>query len=92
MRFYDETLDDNLKTEYVHENMSANQHVQVGEVQFKLSDSVKEKIEIAKREHMERYNAVEFNFMLRDGFGKEDCKKAKVGPDAIMQLGFQIGK
>ena len=91
MRFYDETLNDNLKTAYVHENMSANQHVKVDEVQFNLNDSVKEKIEIAKREHMERYNSVEFNFMLREGFGKVDCKKAKVGPDAVMQLGFQIG-
>ena len=91
MRFYDETLNDNLKTAYVHENMSANQHVKVDEVKFNLNDSVKEKIETAKRDHMERYNSVEFNFMLREGFGKADCKKAKVGPDAVMQLGFQIG-
>lgn len=91
MRFYDEVLNDNLKTAYVQENMSANQLVKVDEVQFNLNESVKEKIETAKKDHMERYNSVEFNFMLREGFGKADCKKAKVGPDAVMQLGFQIG-
>ena len=91
MRFYDETLNDNLKTAYVQENMSANQLVKVDEVQFNLNESVKEKIETAKKDHMERYNSVKFNFMLREGFGKADCKKAKVGPDAVMQLGFQIG-
>ena len=64
--------------------------MQVEELKFNLDDFVKEQITQARREHLERYNSVEFNFLLREGFGKADCKNLKVGPDAIMQLGFQI--
>ena len=90
MRFYDEIINDNLKTAYVHEDTPLTNNVQVTELDFNLDDAIKNSIEIAKYEHMERYNSVEFNFMLKPGFGKTDCKKAKVGPDAVMQLGFQI--
>ena len=89
MRFFDEILNDNFKTAFVNENTPLND-VQVTELTFNLDENIKENIEKARREHLERCNSVEFKAYVREGFGKTDCKKVQVGPDAVMQLGFQI--
>ena len=91
MRFYDEIINDNLEHAFVNEKTSPHDgELQVEELKFHLDDFVKDRIAQARREHLDRYNSVKFNFLFREGFGKADCKNIKVGPDAIMQLGFQI--
>ena len=47
-------------------------------------------VETARNDHLSRLDQVEFKGFLRPGFGKKQCKKAKIGPDAVMQLGFQL--
>ncbi len=64
--------------------------VNLTELELKTDAKVEEYVNKAKREHMERHDSVDFKFIQRHGFGKADCKKAKVGPDAVMQLAFQI--
>ena len=93
MRFFDDILNDNLKHEYVtaNENDFLNQSdINVEEITFKVSDDIRNTIDEAKSKHLRHVESLEFKAFRREGFGKNDCKKAKVGPDALMQLAFQI--
>jgi carnitine O-palmitoyltransferase 2 len=90
MRFFDDILADNLKNAFVSADSSKHTDVHITELCFSLDESVKEAVAKAKQEHQERLDSVEFKAFRREGFGKNDCKKAKVGPDAVMQAAFQI--
>ena len=88
MRFFDDILTDSSKNAFItNETMK---EVNVQEITFRIDDQVEAAIEKAKIDHLERLSSVEFKAYQRFGFGKNQCKKAKVGPDAIMQLAFQI--
>ena len=90
MRFFDDLLNDNFKNAYVTDENLSSFDVNVEEITFTTSDDIKETIKTAKSKHLSHVNSLEFRPFRREGFGKVDCKKAKVGPDALMQLAFQI--
>ena len=93
MRFFDDILNDNFSTAYVSNDASMPSSCQahgVQEIQFNLDDDLKSRIDKARRSHLEKLSTLDFKAMRRDGFGKNACKKVKVGPDALMQLAFQI--
>jgi carnitine O-palmitoyltransferase 2 len=60
--------------------------------EFKLNDSIKNSISEAKKKHMDISKSLGFDVLAMHNFGKKLCKKHKVSPDAIMQLGFQVNK
>ena len=91
MRFFDDILNDNFKHKYVTVNDSFNHFdLNIEEIKFELSDDVRNTIKEAKSKHLQHMDSLEFQAYRREGFGKKDCKKAKIGPDALMQLAFQI--
>jgi carnitine O-palmitoyltransferase 2 len=57
---------------------------------FKLNDSIKNSISEAKKRHMAISKSLGFDVLEMQNYGKKLCKKHKVSPDAIMQLGFQV--
>jgi len=90
MRFFDDLLNDNFKNAYVTDDNVHSFDVNVQEINFSTSDDIKETIKIAKSQHFSHVDSLEFRPFRREGFGKIDCKRAKIGPDALMQLAFQI--
>lgn len=90
MRFFDDILNDNFKHAFVSKESPAPDNIQIQELQFNLDDGLKEAVNKAKNEHKAKLDSVQFKAFRREGLGKRDCKKAKVGPDALMQLAFQI--
>ena len=86
MRFFDDLLNDNFKNAYVTDENLSSFDVNVEEITFTTSDDIKETIKTAKSKHLSHVESLEFRPFRREGFGKVDCKKAKVGPDALMQL------
>jgi Choline/Carnitine o-acyltransferase len=57
---------------------------------FKLNDSIKNSISEAKKRHLAISKSLGFDVLEMQNYGKKLCKKHKVSPDAIMQLGFQV--
>ena len=91
MRFLDEMINDSHKNAWVNDKMDLSKvDVEVHELEIRMDNVMVDFVNKAKRDHAERLNAVEFQCLIRPGFGKTDCKKAKVGPDAVMQTAFQI--
>lgn len=54
-----------------------------------MDDKVKGLIKGAKDKY-EKTAALDMQVLEIPNFGKKDCKKYGVSPDAIMQLGFQV--
>ena len=91
MRLCNEVIEDSLKNNHDFSG-GRPEYAQsaVKELIFNMDEGVTKAIESAKNDHLSRLRQVEFKSFLRLGFGKQDCKKAKIGPDAVMQLGFQL--
>jgi len=56
-----------------------------------LDDATRQAIAKAKAEFDSMCSGLSVSSMQVPGFGKKDCKKGKVSPDAVMQLAFQVG-
>lgn len=55
-----------------------------------MDEKAKSDIEQAKATYNATLNSLQMNFMIYTGMNKGFCKKHRVSPDAIMQLGFQL--
>lgn len=58
--------------------------------EFNLDDKSKNFIVNAKNEYSDWCNSLSIDYILYEQLTKEACKKLKVSPDCIMQLGFQV--
>lgn len=58
--------------------------------EFQLDDKAKQFVESAKKEYKNWCDSLSIDYILYEGLTKEACKKFKVSPDCIMQLGFQV--
>lgn len=59
-------------------------------IDVKLDDKSKQFIQKAKNEYTLWCDSLSIDYILYEGLTKEACKKFKVSPDCIMQLGFQV--
>jgi hypothetical protein len=51
---------------------------------------VESKIKAAKEKFDQRVNSLDMDTLQLSTFGKEYLKRAKISPDAVMQLAFQV--
>lgn len=93
LRFFQDIYKDSTNSPWVHPepvkaSFEPEKHVQ--RLEFNLDDMAKTNIVSAK----ERYSAVtkslSFSFFEFPEFGRNLCKTARVSPDSVMQLGFQL--
>lgn len=61
----------------------------VKKLDFKLDDKIKADVQTAKKKYKEWCDTLSIDYIIYEGLTKEACKKYKVSPDCIMQLGFQ---
>lgn len=59
-------------------------------IDLELDDKSKLFIQKAKNEYKNWCDSLSIDYILYEGLTKEACKKFKVSPDCIMQLGFQV--
>ena len=62
----------------------------VEKVEFKLPNSVKDAIDLAKKDYEKFTSSLSVDMFQFDEFGKNLVKKNKLSPDAVMQLAFQV--
>nr|XP_023028617.1 carnitine O-palmitoyltransferase 2, mitochondrial-like [Leptinotarsa decemlineata] len=56
-----------------------------------LNNKLKTSIEEAKQEYSKICEELNIDYLIFKRIGKNVCKKQAVSPDAVMQLGFQVG-
>ncbi|KAL7647982.1 UNVERIFIED_CONTAM: hypothetical protein RMT77_001598 [Armadillidium vulgare] len=94
MRYVNEVSVDSVKNSQIHPdsivpNIDASKLVK--KIEFRIPDSVKSGIKSALTSYKEKTDSLGVNIYESEIFGKKFCKKHKVSPDAMMQLGFQLG-
>lgn len=59
-------------------------------LEFKLDEKVKNVIQLEGKKYKEWTDSLSVDYMIYEGFGKDEVKKFGISPDAIMQLTFQL--
>jgi len=59
-------------------------------LRFVADDAVRVALEAARSRFEETRKDVTFDGYIMEGLGRIDCRKAKVGPDSVMQAAFQV--
>ena len=68
----------------------SNVNPQVESLEFNLDGKMKEIIQTELKKYRKWTDSLSVAHVIYEGFGKEECKKFGVSPDAIMQLAFQL--
>ncbi|XP_050664964.1 carnitine O-palmitoyltransferase 2, mitochondrial [Leptidea sinapis] len=90
LRFFQDVYAETTTRPFVHpDTKPATTNISVKKLEFNLDEKSKQYVENAKREFNEWCNSLSIDYILYEGLNKEACKKLKVSPDCIMQLGFQ---
>ncbi|KAK7074876.1 Carnitine O-palmitoyltransferase 2, mitochondrial [Halocaridina rubra] len=92
MSYFNEVVKDVSEKSRIHPdsfpaNIDASQYVR--RLEFNLTPSIEAAIDKALQKYDSNTGALCVDVLDTDIFGKEFCKKHKVSPDAMMQLGFQ---
>lgn len=92
MSYFNEVVKDVTEKSNIHPgsipaNIDASQFVR--RLEFNLTPDLEAAIDKAVQAYEANTNALGVNVLESKIFGKNMCKKHKVSPDAIMQLGFQ---
>ncbi|KAK2706367.1 carnitine O-palmitoyltransferase 2, mitochondrial-like [Artemia franciscana] len=94
MRFFNEIYKDSTENPKVHPheeavaNIDPSKHVK--RLDLNIDDEIKHAITLAQKKFDDATGALGVNILESDVFGKNFCKKNRVSPDAMMQLGFQV--
>ncbi|XP_051164325.1 carnitine O-palmitoyltransferase 2, mitochondrial-like isoform X2 [Leptopilina boulardi] len=68
----------------------SNINPDVESLEFKLDEKVKNVIQLEGKKYKEWTDSLSVDYMIYEGFGKDEVKKFGISPDAIMQLTFQL--
>ncbi|KAL3125404.1 hypothetical protein niasHT_002132 [Heterodera trifolii] len=96
LRLMEETLKDTVKNRFIHSGGKDGQGnsefgaVDVQKIEWKLNDILREKIRNAQKVHLDNTSKLDFGVVLHTAMSKEDIKRARLSPDAMMQLAFQM--
>lgn len=60
--------------------------------EFTLTPSLEAAIDKARQHYKANTSALHVDVLESKTFGKNFCKKHKISPDAVMQLGFQVSQ
>ncbi|XP_026315545.1 carnitine O-palmitoyltransferase 2, mitochondrial [Hyposmocoma kahamanoa] len=90
LRFFQDIYAETIKKPFIHpDTKPANSNINVTKLDLELDDKSKLFIQKAKNEYKDWCDSLSIDYILYEGLTKEACKKFKVSPDCIMQLGFQ---
>uniref|UniRef100_A0A182RSJ5 Choline/carnitine acyltransferase domain-containing protein n=1 Tax=Anopheles funestus TaxID=62324 RepID=A0A182RSJ5_ANOFN len=59
-------------------------------IEFTLDDRVKAAVRTAENNHNAIIDSLDMSYMKYEGINKSVCKKQRISPDSVMQLGFQL--
>ncbi|XP_053693990.1 carnitine O-palmitoyltransferase 2, mitochondrial [Sabethes cyaneus] len=94
LRYFQEIYKETLSTPFVHPGMQPRDNNKSADVvktiEFKLDDRIREGVLTAQKHHSTITDSLDMNYLKYDGINKNICKKQKISPDSIMQLGFQL--
>ncbi|XP_071561686.1 carnitine O-palmitoyltransferase 2, mitochondrial [Temnothorax nylanderi] len=93
LRYFQDVKADISKKPRFHPNEVdelSKESVNVERLQFSIDAKSESIIDQQKIDYREWVNRLCVDFMLYEEFGKEQCKKLGVSPDAVMQLAFQL--
>ncbi|KZC11017.1 Carnitine O-palmitoyltransferase 2, mitochondrial [Dufourea novaeangliae] len=94
LRFFNDVKDDVSKKPRFHP--TDVHHIQKGaminfkKLEFKVDNKIQNTSDEQKINYKEWTNQLSIDHVIFDKFGKDQCKKFGVSPDAIMQLAFQL--
>uniref|UniRef100_A0A183BIZ0 Carn_acyltransf domain-containing protein n=1 Tax=Globodera pallida TaxID=36090 RepID=A0A183BIZ0_GLOPA len=95
LRLMEETLKDTTNNRFVqvgqggHTDFSSTDG-SVRKLDWHLNDTLRQKIRNAQKSHLEQSQKLGFGVVQHTALSKEAIKKAKLSPDAMMQLAFQL--
>ncbi|XP_071449222.1 carnitine O-palmitoyltransferase 2, mitochondrial isoform X1 [Hetaerina americana] len=90
LRYFNDIYKDSTTKPRVHPDTETKDNPEVTQLDFLLDQEMKNVIAEAKSQYESVTNHLKIDIMEFPGFGKNVCKKQKVSPDAVMQLGFQV--
>lgn len=94
LRYFQEIYKETTKAPFVDPNLQpkdANRSEEVVRlIEFNLDDRIRDGIVAAQNHHNSVMDALDMNFMKYEGINKNVCKKQRISPDSVMQLGFQL--
>lgn len=93
LRYFNEIFKDTTTNPFVHP--STNSSVSgveptVKHLDFDVDARVEDDVKTAIKAHEDVVNSIDLNFAPYYDLNKTLCKKYKISPDAVMQLGFQL--
>uniref|UniRef100_A0A182JI10 Choline/carnitine acyltransferase domain-containing protein n=1 Tax=Anopheles atroparvus TaxID=41427 RepID=A0A182JI10_ANOAO len=59
-------------------------------IDFTLDEHVRGAVRAAENHHNTVIDSLDMNYMKFEGINKSVCKKQRISPDSVMQLGFQL--
>ncbi|CAG9578903.1 unnamed protein product [Danaus chrysippus] len=90
LRFFEDIYKETTTKPFLTpDSKPSKNNITVKKLEFNLDDKSKNFIMNAKNEYSDWCNSLSIDYILYEQLTKEACKKFKVSPDCIMQLGFQ---
>ncbi|XP_021701616.1 carnitine O-palmitoyltransferase 2, mitochondrial [Aedes aegypti] len=94
LRYFQEIYKETTKRPFVDPSLQPNDVNRGADVvrliEFKLDDKIRDGIIVAQNHHNAVIDALDMNYMKYEGINKNICKKQRISPDSVMQLGFQL--
>lgn len=94
LRYFNEIYKETTKSPFVDPNLQPKDANRSGDVvrliEFKFDDRIRNGIIEAQNNHNSIIDALDMNYMKYEGINKNICKKQRISPDSVMQLGFQL--
>lgn len=89
--FNDVKKDISEKPKFHPEDVSCLSHkTSTNKLEFTLDSKIQNAVDEARQKYKKWTNSLDVNHLIYTGFGKKECKKFNVSPDAMMQLAFQL--
>ncbi|CAG4948902.1 unnamed protein product [Colias eurytheme] len=90
LRFFQDVYKETTRKPFIQpDTKPSTNHITVKKLEFNLDGKSKEFVKNAQKEYSDWCQSLSIDYILYEGLNKEACKKFKVSPDCIMQLGFQ---
>lgn len=93
LRYVQDIYKDSIENAFVHPNTEPyNDDINnIIRLDINLNDKLQNCIQEARKDYNKFCKSLDIDYLIFDKVGKNICKKQAVSPDALMQLGFQIG-
>ena len=94
LRYFQEIFKETTEAPYIHPHIQPKDSSKQGNVvlliDFKLDDRIQHGIATVRHNHNTINNLLDMNYLKYEKINKNICKKQRISPDSVMQLGFQL--